>query len=811
VRALKEQRLVDDVEMGIVKPDGTTTWIGVTAAPLPLEGHGVVVTYGDITERKLADDRQQLLLSVLEHSQDFIGVAAMDQRAIYVNPAGQRMVGLEGDAAVEATRIEDYFFPEDLPFVRKTILPALMHEGRWAGEFRFRHFRTGEPISVHYDFFRTENPSTGEFLNYCTVTRDITERKRAEEDLRQNRALLKLYFDNLPALFFVKDLEGRITDVNQAFERAVAIPKDQIVGKTDFDFHPAEEAAATLANDRLVARTGRAMQFEEPTPLADGVHVFRSTKFPIRDEDGRVVATAGIAFDVTEQTRLERDYRALFGSMLDGFAVHEIVCDDEGRPSDYRFLDINPAFERLTGLGRDIIGKTALEALPGIEPHWIEAYGRVALTGEPVHFEDFAAGLGKWFEVTAFRNAPGQFTCAFTDVTERKAAEEALRESERLLREVADNYPNSYVSIVEKDLTIGFTSGKEFRKRGLDPGGFVGLSLEEVFGDLAPIVRSHYLRAFDGAEAEFELFIDGQHQLYRAVPLTRRDGKVEKVLAVVENITERKRAEEEIHRLNTELEQRVVERTAQLEASNNELEAFAYSVSHDLRAPLRAVDGYTSILSEDYAPDLDEEGRRLCAAISRAARTMGTLIDELLAYSRLGRTELAPSGVDMRALAQAVFLELTTEEERRRVDFRLAPLPDARADRTLIRQVWLNLLDNALKFSSKREEAVIEVGCLPAGAAGGRAGADAPEGAGDPVYFVRDDGAGFDMAYADKLFGVFQRLHSDREFPGTGVGLATVQRIVQRHGGRVWAQAEPEQGATFLFSLPSLPLPIERE
>jgi signal transduction histidine kinase len=237
-----------------------------------------------------------------------------------------------------------------------------------------------------------------------------------------------------------------------------------------------------------------------------------------------------------------------------------------------------------------------------------------------------------------------------------------------------------------------------------------------------------------------------------------------------------------------ELEQRVHERTAQLEAANKEMEAFTYSVSHDLRAPLRAIDGYTRILLEDFQPALDDEGKRICNVISDSTHKMGDLIDDLLALSRLGRVDLNPVKINMQEMATAVFKELTTTESRKRITFEVNALPPALGDPSLIRQVWVNLVSNAIKFSAKRKRPVITVQ------------GEIKET--EMVYSLKDNGVGFDMQYAHKLFNVFQRLHSTREFEGNGVGLAIVQRIINRHGGRAWAEGKIGKGATFYFTLP---------
>jgi light-regulated signal transduction histidine kinase (bacteriophytochrome) len=301
---------------------------------------------------------------------------------------------------------------------------------------------------------------------------------------------------------------------------------------------------------------------------------------------------------------------------------------------------------------------------------------------------------------------------------------------------------------------------------------------------------------------------------------TNDQGRAEWVVGTNLDITGRKATEAKIRHLNTDLEERVAERTAQLEVANGELEAFSYSVSHDLRAPLRHVMGFVELLQKDAGPSLSEKNLRYLKTISHSAKRMGDLIDDLLSFSRVGRVEMQRVPVALDQLVRETLGDFAEEVKGRNIVWAIQPLPEVQADRALLRLVLVNLISNALKFTSQRAEARIEIGCLaekqkaeigktetsqvstgvPFLLSALPISALPPE---ETVIFIRDNGAGFDPEYTAKLFGVFQRLHSQDEFPGTGIGLANVQRIIQRHGGRVWAEGALDGGATFYFSIPT--------
>jgi PAS domain S-box-containing protein len=357
---------------------------------------------------------------------------------------------------------------------------------------------------------------------------------------------------------------------------------------------------------------------------------------------------------------------------------------------------------------------------------------------------------------------------------------------------------SSIDAIIGKDLTGKITSWNKGAENifGYSEDEMVGHSIMQLIPEdhqneetqiLDRIKQGNRVQDFETVR----LAKSGQliHVSITVSPIRDTLGKIVGASKVVRDITDRIKADEEIRKLNETLENRVIERTGQLNAANKELEAFSYSVSHDLRAPLRAINGYTKILTEDYENLLDEEGKRICDIISSSATQMGLLIDNLLSFSRIGRSSLHPEMLDMKSIVDSVIEENVDINDKERIRFTISTLHQSFGDVNLFHVVWNNLVSNAIKYSSKEVVSKISI--------------DSNQNGNMITYCISDNGAGFDMQYVHKLFGVFQRLHSESEFPGTGVGLAIVERIISRHGGRVWAEAEVGKGARFYFSLPA--------
>ena len=416
------------------------------------------------------------------------------------------------------------------------------------------------------------------------------------------------------------------------------------------------------------------------------------------------------------------------------------------------------------------------------EDHTFE-YRVVAQDGRVVWVRDIVS-------VVVEHEQPVRLRGIMVDITERKTAESRL-----VLLNFALDHAREVVCLVDDEGRLLYVNDEACRAFGRERAALLDLRAGEVFGAFAGDAWQACLTELrSGASLTLETHLvtkDGVRMPVETTVTRFQHGGTAYILAVGRDIRERQRLERELRALNQDLERRVLLRTAQYELANHELEAFAYSVSHDLRAPLRHIDGYVGLLRKKAEAALGDDCRRYLDTISRATLRMGELIDALLAFSRLGRQALSPERVELEPLVREVVAEFGPEVAGRDVRWRISALPAVLCDRVMLRSAVSNLVANALKFTRARQQAEIEIGWRQDGGASGEA-----------VVFVRDNGTGFDQAYAHKLYGMFQRLHRAEDFEGHGIGLANVRRIIARHGGRTWAEGDVDRGATFFLSLP---------
>jgi PAS domain S-box-containing protein len=641
-------------------------------------------------------------------------------------------------------------------------------------------------------------PNYGEWIRAnAALKEEIAERREVELNLRISEAnyreqaeLLDLTHDAI----FARNFDGKIFYWNRGAEQLYGWHKEEAHGKSSHE----------LLQTQFPAPLGELMAsiLEKGYWEGELVHVCRggsrvtvSSRWALRrDAAGEPVSILESNRDITQRKKEEARFRNLLEAAPDAM----VIVDSQGL-----IQLVNAQTERLFGYSRaELIGQRVEILVPS------RYQGRHAADREGYARSPHARSMGAGLELYGRRKDGSEFpvevslspletsegtliSSAIRDITERKKTEEALQEKDEKLRLLVRGVKDYAILMLDPDGRITNWSEAAERIKGYCAEEIIGEHFSKFYTPEA-IAQGKPARELKiaAAEGRFEeegwrVRKDGSRFWANVVVTSLRDktGRLRGFGKVTRDITERKRAAEE-----AELQRNELARTnAELVTVNSELESFSYSVSHDLRAPLRHIDGFARILKDEHASMLSEDGIRYLDRVLQAATHMGRLVDDLLNLARIGRKEISRQMVKLDDLVREAMADLPPEIVERHIEWRIEPLGETSCDPGLLKLVLVNLLSNAVKFTKTRQLAVIEVGTRQAG--------------GVPIFFIRDNGVGFDPKYADKLFGVFQRLHRQEDFAGTGIGLATVQRIIHRHGGQVWAESEPDRGATFFFSL----------
>lgn len=825
--AVREGEYLTNFENRYVRKDGSIVSM-VWAASRDEKNNRFYCIARNGTQKKEAEQKiiasEKRFRALIENSTDMQTLALPDGTLIYASPSIEKILGYTTEEYLKQPAGVTVH-PEDLPILLKKVKGLLNSPGgSFYNQHRLRH-KNGRWIWTEGNMTNMlHEPSIAALVSNF---RDISDRRIAEEKIRQSEANLRQIVDLVPHLIFVKDDAGRFILVNKRFAELYGVSNTDILeGEKVEQYTPVySEGERFIQEDIEVIRSG-VKKIIPDTPFTDfkgNTYVFHTTKVPYTIAGTGQKAVLGISMDVTESRKAAEELyneREKLKAIIENMNAGLIVADSEGR-----FVFRNDLARELFGMDgeKDEIEKWSLKfgvyrpdkitVFPPEELPMAKAIQGIRTDKEILYVKNHRRPEGAYLSVSGapICNAEGQAiygVTVFRDVTETFTASEKLKESFDALQlasemqsSILDALPAN-IALLDKDGVI-VEVNQAWKNYGIEnslcsPDFNINDNYIKISAEAIGIEREEGQLMAEGIKKVINGDIPGFHLEYpchspsekrwfkaEVAPLMKEHGKGAVVMHI--NISARKLAELALQELNERLEEKVTERTAQLEGVNQELEAFSYSVSHDLRAPLRAINGYSKILEEDFAPVLDEEGNRLLKVIQDSAERMNTLIDDLLAFSKLGRQSLRKTAIPMTELMQDTLDELRRITNHR-AEIKLNELHPVLADPALMKHVIMNLLSNAVKYSSQTKNPKIEISSKSKKT--------------EIVYCIKDNGVGFDMQYVDKLFGVFQRLHSSDQFEGTGVGLAIVQRIIHRHGGRVWAEGQVGKGASFYFSLP---------
>lgn len=759
---IKHGEPVAHYETERIHKDGKHIDVSVSLSPVrDAEGRiiGAAAIARSITERKQA---AQYARSLIEASLDPLVTISPEGKITDVNEATIKVTGASREELV-GTDFSNYFTE-----------PERARDGyQWA--FRegsvidypltVRH-RDGREIDVLYNasVYKDEK---GNVLGIFAAARDVTETKKASQ---YARSLIESSLDPLVTI----SPEGKITDVNEATIQITGVPRKTLIG-SDFTSYFTDPDEARQGYQQ-VFKEGFVRDYQLTLRHSSGALtdvLYNASVY--KDDKGNVLGVFAAARDITARKKIElqlHETSAYARSLIESSLDPLVTISPDGK-----ITDVNGATEEITGVTREWLIGTDF-SIYFTEPRRArEGYRKILKEGSvrdyPLAIRHASGRITDvLYNASVYKDEVGKVRGIFAaarDVTETK---QASRYSRSLIEASLDP-----LVTISPQGTITDVNAAMVKITGFPREKLIGTNFSDYFTSPKE-AREGYEKMFkQGSVTDYPLTLrseDGKltDVLYNASVYKDEKDNVLGAFATARDYTSVKQS------------------TEQVEATNRELEAFSYSVSHDLRAPLRAIDGFAKVLSEEYKEKLDDEGKRIVSIIEENAVQMGKLIDDLLAFSRLGRQELKKEYVAMGTLADGVFKELTRTLPEGSIEYKTQALPDSRVDSAMIRLVWQNLLSNAIKFTGKKKHPVIEVGSTTDGNM--------------ITYFVKDNGAGYDMKYNDKLFNVFQRLHDPGDFEGTGVGLANVKRIIERHGGKVWSEGKVDEGATFFFSLPKI-------
>jgi PAS domain S-box-containing protein len=805
----------------------------------------------DITERKLAEETlretNEYLQNLINHANAPIIVWDNEFKITRFNRAFENLSGYDADEVIG--KKVDVLFPKNriessLELINRTAFGA-----RWESveiEILRKH---GEIRIVLWNSANIFDNKQSEIIATIAQGQDITERKRAEEKVIQVNDRLRRFIDSNIIGVVIATADGKIVETNDYYLNTIGFSREEFeagiidwIAITPPEWLPADEKAILEMHEH-----GTCIPYEKEYQRRDGTRVavlLADAMLPGPEE--QIVA---FALDVTDRKKAEyalRESEEKFRKLLESTPLPICYVNKDGMITfrNERFISV--------------FGYSAIE-IPSLAEWWQKAYpdpeyrkwvlqnwesavSRASLTATDIESEVYHVTCknGDVREIIiSGTTINDNFLATFIDITDRIKAEEEIRihsgrlqnlhmidqaileaiESPEAVVQTALHYMRDLLQCQRTSVGIFDLEKKEVQVYAADVDGKtivqIGTILtEEVYG-VIDIIRQHKMEIIEnmstvsspsainlilqaeGIQSSINVALVSELEMYGVLnvgwekPRAITKEETEIVVEVANQITiaiEKARLLKETKRYAAEMEQRVIERTFQLEVANNELEAFSYSVSHDLRAPLRHISGFADMLSRDAQKQLPEKSQHYLDVINNSTQKMGILIDDLLSFSRTGRAEMKKSSFSMNQLLDDALLQVKNSAANRKISWNIANLPEVFGDFNLVRLVWVNLLDNAVKYTGPRKLAEIYI--------------DFTEDKEEYIFSIRDNGVGFDMKYANKLFGVFQRLHPIEEFEGTGIGLANVRRIISRHGGRTWAEAKLDQGATFYFSLP---------